>query len=164
MALDSAAWATEFNEVKALGAVEQRDPDADADVHRSLVAEHARRELERGRPRPHRAHGFDVVDAARLLAMQNLSGADASINCWNDKYYWDFWRPWNAITRAAEDGNPATEPDPTWTALITAPYPDHPSGHLCLDGAHTRVLRMFFGDAPTGGYQITSLSHSPSSG
>ena len=40
---------------------------------------------------------------------------------------------------------PATEADPNWTPLLTAPYPDHPSGHLCLDGAHLRVLQMFFG-------------------
>jgi hypothetical protein len=90
--------------------------------------------------------------------MENLSGADAAINCWNDKYYWDFWRPWNAIPRAAEDGNAATEPEAGWTALITAPYPEHPSGHLCLDGAHTRVLQMFFDDVIEGGYQITSMS------
>jgi len=90
--------------------------------------------------------------------MQNLSGADASINCWNDKYRWDFWRPWNAIPRAAEDGNPATTPDPAWTALITAPYPEHPSGHLCLDAANIGVLRMFFGDVIDRGFQITSSS------
>jgi hypothetical protein len=101
---------------------------------------------------------FDVADSARLFAMENLSAADAGINCWNDKYYWDFWRPWNAIPRGAEDGNPATEPDPTWAALITAPYPEHPSGHLCWDGAHTGVLRMFFGDVIEGGYQLTSIS------
>src|SRR5262249_25572405 len=100
----------------------------------------------------------DIDDSARLLAMQNLAAADAAINCWNDKYHWDFWRPWNAIHRAAEDGNPATEPDPTWAALITAPYPDHPSGHLCLDGSHTRVLQMFFGDQIDGGFEITSIS------
>jgi hypothetical protein len=75
----------------------------------------------------------------------NLAGADAAINCWNDKYYWDFWRPWQAIHEANRDHNPATRPDPSWTALITAPYPEHPSGHLCLDGAHLRVLRRFFG-------------------
>jgi hypothetical protein len=91
------------------------------------------------------AYGGDLVDSARLLAMENLAAADAAINCWNDKYYWDFWRPWNAIKRADEDGNAATERDPSWAALITAPYPDHPSGHLCLDGAHTRVLQLFFG-------------------
>ena len=40
---------------------------------------------------------LSAADSARLLALQNLSGADASINCWNDKYFYDFWRPWNAI-------------------------------------------------------------------
>jgi hypothetical protein len=158
-ALDSAQWAADFNEVKALGSVNstartpeqtyiarwwQSTPVASWNaVARDLVAR----------------ENVDVVDSARLFAMQNLSAADTAINCWNDKYYWDFWRPWNAIPRAAEDGNPATEPDPTWTALITAPYPEHPSGHLCHDGAHLRVLEMFFGtDAPEGGYQITSAS------
>ena len=29
-------------------------------------------------------------------------------------------------------------------ALITA-HPDHPSGHLCLDSAHLRVMETFFG-------------------
>ena len=100
---------------------------------------------------------LDAADSALLLGMQNLVAADAAINTWNDKYHFDFWRPWNAIVRASEDGNPATvADDPNWTALITAPYPDHVSGHLGLDSSHTGVLRMFFGDAPAGGYQITS--------
>jgi hypothetical protein len=158
LALDGAAYAAQFNEVKALGGTTsavrtpnqtyiarwwQSNPVASwNDVARQLIARTI----------------LDVVDCARLLAMQNLSGADASINCWNDKYYWDFARPWNAIPRAAEDGNPATEPDPTWTALITAPYPEHPSGHNCLDAAHVLVLRTYFGDTPEGGYQITSVS------
>jgi hypothetical protein len=146
-ALSSAAWAAEFNEVKALGSVNSTtrtptqthialfwasSPIATWNaVARNLVDD------------PNRAVG--LADSARLLAMQNLAAADAGINCWNDKYYWDFWRPWNAIPRAAEDGNPATEPDPSWRALLTAPYPDHPSGHLCNDGAHLTVLGMFFG-------------------
>jgi hypothetical protein len=88
----------------------------------------------------------------------NLSAADAAINCWNDKYYWDFWRPWTAIHEADQDGNPDTQADPSWAPLITAPYPEHPSGHLCLDGAHIGVLRMFFGDVIGGGFQITSSS------
>ncbi len=102
------------------------------------------------------ASDLDIVDTARLLAMENLAGADAAINCWNDKYYWDFWRPWNAIPHAAEDGNPLTEPDPTWAALITAPYPEHPSGHLCLDGAHLRVLQTFFGTDEIG-FDVASV-------
>ena len=91
------------------------------------------------------AHALDIADSALLFAKMNLSGADAAINCWNDKYHFDFWRPWQAIHQADRDGNPATAPDPSWTALLTAPYPEHPSGHLCLDGAHLSVLQMFFG-------------------
>jgi hypothetical protein len=145
--LTSATWAAEFNEVKSLGAANsttrtpeqthialwwQSTPVATWNaVTRNLVADPA--------------YEIGLADSARLFAMQNLSAADAAINCWNDKYHYDFWRPWNAIPRAAEDGNPATEPDPTWTALITAPYPSHPSGHLCLDAAHLGVLEIFLG-------------------
>jgi hypothetical protein len=156
-ALSSTAWANDFNEVKALGSVSsavrtslqthvalfwQSTPVLTWNsVARNLIAE----------------QGVDLVDSARLLALQNLAGADAAINCWNDKYYWDFWRPWNSIKRAAEDGNPATTPDPNWAALITAPYPDHPSGHLCLDGAHTRVMQLFFGTDALA-FQVPSLA------
>jgi hypothetical protein len=41
-------------------------------------------------------------------------------------------------------------PEQTHNALFWQstgpPYPDHPSGHLCADGAHLRVLQLFFGD------------------
>ncbi len=90
-------------------------------------------------------YGVDIDDSALLFGMLNLSGADAAINCWNDKYHFDFWRPWQAIRGADADGNRKTQPDTSWTALITAPYPEHPSGHMCLDGAHLTVLRSFFG-------------------
>jgi hypothetical protein len=157
-AFDSAAWAADFNEVKALGAANStvRTPDQ---THIAIFWQSTpvatwnavARNLVDDSTDP-----VDLADSARLFAMENLSAADAAINCWNDKYYWDFWRPWNAIRRAAEDGNPATEPDPAWTALITAPYPDHPSGHLCHDGAHLRVLQMFFGTGVIG-FDVTSV-------
>jgi hypothetical protein len=148
-ALSSAAWAEDFNEVKALGSVNStaRTP---GQTHIALFWQSAGGPalLWNGVARnlvSDANYGVDIVDSARLFAMLNLSGADAAINCWNDKYYWDFWRPWQAIHEADRDGNPATEPDPSWTALITAPYPEHPSGHLCLDGAHLEVLQTFFG-------------------
>ena len=55
----------------------------------------------------------------------------------------------------------ATTPDLTWTPLISAPYPEYTSGHMGLDGSHTTVLQMFFGNAPAGGYQITSAFVNP---
>ena len=161
-ALTSAAWAADFNEVKALGrATGSTRTDEQTyiarwwqstpvvswnDVARQLIAR----------------NNLDVSDSARLLAMENLVAADAAINTWNDKYHFDFWRPWNAIVRASEDENDATvADDPNWAALLTAPYPDHVSGHLGLDSSHTGVLKMFFGNAPAGGYQITSSFVNP---
>jgi PAP2 superfamily len=145
--LSSAAWADDFNEVKGLGSLSSaaRTPEQ---THIALFWQSnvpptwnaVARNLAED---PH--HAVDLADSALLFAMLNLSAADAAINCWNDKYYWDFWRPWHAIREADRDGNRATEPDPSWTALLTAPYPEHPSGHLCFDGASLRVLRMFFG-------------------
>jgi hypothetical protein len=157
--LTSAVWAEDFNEVKALGRADSTvRTDEQTGIARfwqsTPVA--AWNEVARNLAEDP-AYGVDLADSALLFAMQNLSAADAAINCWNDKYYWDFWRPWNAITRADEDGNPATEQDESWTALITAPYPDHPSGHLCLDGSHLRVLQMFFGTDKVE-FDVTSVN------
>jgi hypothetical protein len=156
--LTSTRWATEFNEVKAIGAVNStvRTP-TQTYIARWWQSTPVRSWNEVARDLAAR-HDLDALGTARLLALQNLSGADAAINCWNDKYHWDFWRPWNAIRRAAEDGNPATEPDANWAPLISAPYPEHISGHLCLDGANALILRMYFGDWIEDGFSITSVS------
>jgi hypothetical protein len=146
--LASAAWAADFNEVKAIGSAGSLVRTA-TQTHNALFWQ------SNGGPAllwndvasdlVESSSSIDLLNSARLLGMLNLAGADAAINCWNDKYYYDFWRPWNAIVNDG-DGNPATVADPTWTALLTAPYPEHPSGHLCLDGAQLGVLTMVFGD------------------
>jgi hypothetical protein len=161
-ALRSRAWAKEFNEVKRLGGDGITTPSARTaeQTHIALFWQSA------GGPgltfnavarnlADDPTYSVDIADSALLFGMLNLGGADAAINCWNDKYYWDFWRPWQAIREADRDGNRATEPDPSWTALLTAPYPEHPSGHLCLDGAVLRVLQMFFGTDKIG-FDVTS--------
>jgi hypothetical protein len=158
-ALRSRAWAKDFNEVKALGSVNST-ARTDEQTHIALFWQSAggpgltfnavARNLVHDP-----TYSVDIADSALLFGMLNLGGADAAINCWNDKYYWDFWRPWQAIREADRDGNPKTKPDPSWTALLTAPYPEHPSGHLCLDGALLRVLPMFFGTDKIG-FNVTS--------
>ncbi len=145
-ALTSDAYAEDFNEVKALGSLNStvRTPEQ---THIAIFWQGAPPPLAWNRVARNLIDQYtvDIGNSALLFAMLNLSAADAAINCWNDKYYWDFWRPWTAIQRADEDGNPDTDPDPSWTALLTAPYPEHPSGHLSGDGAHLEVLQMFFG-------------------
>ena len=161
-ALSSAAWAREFNEVKAHRPVEQRRPDGRSDLHRPLVAEHARLQLElrsrassrprRPRPRRHRPPARDAEPRRRrrgdqLLERQVLLGLLAAVE--RDPPGRRGRQPGDRAGRRLDGRS------------ITAPYPEHPSGHLCLDGAHTRVLRMFFGDAIAGGFQITSISPLP---
>jgi len=145
--LSSAQWAAEYNEVRVIGS-------AGSALRSSTQTHNALFWQSNGGPALLwndvasdlvEASPIDIEDSARLLGMLNLAGADAAINCWNDKYHFDFWRPWNAIPHGDTDGNAATVADPGWTALLTAPYPEHPSGHLCLDSVQLRVLTTFFG-------------------
>jgi PAP2 superfamily len=163
-ALGSAAYAADVNEVKAIGGDGVVTPST-RDANQTYIAKWwqsnpmvswngvARQLIARNH--------LDIADSARLLAMENLAAADAAINTWNNKYHFSFWRPFQAIRRAADDGNSATSPDPTWTPLISAPYPEYTSGHMGLDGSHVTALRAFFGDAPDGGYEITSSFVNP---
>jgi hypothetical protein len=100
--------------------------------------------------------GLSTAENARLFAQVSLGEADAAIGCWNDKYYWNLWRPIDAIRLADTDGNPRTTADPAWrplfdpatptTPVLTTPnFPEHPSGHSCLTGATMGVMRDFFG-------------------
>lgn len=154
--LRSDEYAADFNEVKEIGALASTTRTDDQTtsaifwqatpvaiwngVFRSLAVE----------------HGLDVADAARLFAMTNLAAADGATACWNDKYYWNFWRPMAAIREADTDDNPETEADPGWKPLFdpstptvpplgTPPFPDHPSGHGCVSGAALYAAQEFFG-------------------
>jgi hypothetical protein len=85
-------------------------------------------------------------DSARLLALVNMSMADAAITAWDSKITFVFWRPITAIREGDNDGNSKTVGDPTWSPLIaTPPYPDYTSGANNLTAAATRTLALFFG-------------------
>jgi hypothetical protein len=156
-ALDSAEYAAEFNEVKAVGVAEgsTRTPEQDALIAFWVSPVGQWAQVERALAME---KGLDITDAARLFAVANLAAGDVASACHNDKYVWMFWRPITAIQEAANDGNDATEPDPDWVPLQegnTPPYPDHPSGWNCYAGAHVGALQAFFGTDEMA-YQITS--------
>jgi hypothetical protein len=109
--------------------------------------------------------GLGVVDEARFFAQVNVSGADAMINCWDDKEYWHFWRPSTAIRNGDADGNRRTAGDPAWTPLSGSlpdgtpnnpPYPDHPSGYNCVTGAFMHAAKRFLGNSTD--LRITNLA------
>jgi hypothetical protein len=157
-ALTSPEYAEDFNEIKEIGSLTSitRTPDqTDAAIFWQDQAMALWNRIFRTLAA---SQNLDVVDSARFFAMENLAAADALIGCWNDKYYWQFWRPIAAIRAADTDGNPATQADPTWLPLFdpatpvcnppllfTPPFPDHPSGHASATAAFTHTLKNFFG-------------------
>ena len=95
------------------------------------------------------AHDLDLSATARVFALFYLAASDASVACWEAKYFYNFWRPQPAIRRGAEDDNDDTEAAGTWEPLVaTPPHPDYPSGHCANSNAMATILELIFGDDP----------------
>jgi membrane-associated phospholipid phosphatase len=92
-------------------------------------------------------HHLTLAESARLFALLNISLADTTIAFFDAKYTYQFWRPVTAIQMAGSDGNPNTEPNPTWLPLSTktAPDPAYPGAHSAISAAGAEVLRFYFG-------------------
>ena len=89
---------------------------------------------------------LDLVQTARMLAFAHVAGGDAMIACFDAKYAYWFWRPYQAIPHADTDGNHATIADPTWPPLRATPnFPEYPSAHACHTTAISEALEAFFG-------------------
>ena len=146
LALNSRAWAANYNEIKTLGSLTSPSRTAEqTDVARfwttNPIVQYnvAYKDIALKR-------NLDATQTARLFAMGNMVGADAIIACFDAKYHYLFWRPQFAIPAGESDGNPATAGDPAWKPLLGAPpHPEYPSGHGCLTGAQTKVFTTFLG-------------------
>ena len=104
-----------------------------------------------------REKGLSLIETARLLALANIAMADAGIACWDTKYYYESWRPIQAIQGADKDGNPSTEHDTKWDSLLEAPpHPEYVSGHGAFSGAGGKVVELFFDAASAYSFSTTS--------
>jgi hypothetical protein len=152
--LESAGYAKEYNEVKALGGNGTTTPSLRTPEQSALANFYTVNPVELFN-RTFRVvaedQGLTLVEEARLFAMLNVAGADAFINCWDDKAFWNFWRPVTAIQLGNVDGNPRTIGDENWMSLVAAPpYPEHPSGYNCVTGAFMHTAKAFFGKNKMG--------------
>ena len=174
-ALNSAAYATAYNEVQALGGDGIVTPTARTDEQTTIGIFWAYDGTPSlcAPPRLYNQitmriadirHTHDVVELARLLALVNVAMADAGIGIWESKFYYDFWRPVTGIRESdpgtgptgAGDGNDLTLGDVTFSPLgapasnlngpnFTPPFPSYPSGHAGFGGALFQILRRFYG-------------------
>jgi hypothetical protein len=154
--LKSRAYARDLNEVKRIGEISSafRTPDQ---TTAAIFWQAQPLALYSGVMRDLSAsQRLSTADNARLFAMTTLAAADGAISCWNDKYYWKFWRPFDAVRLADTDGNRRTVGDPDWRPLFdpatpstptlaTPNFPDHPSGHSCVTSSTMHALQDFFG-------------------
>lgn len=172
--LNSAEYATAYNEVKILGGDGVTSPTTRT-AEQSQIGVYWAYDGTPSLCAPPRLYnqitvqiaterGLGVVDMSRLLALINVAMADASIAVWESKYFYNFWRPVTGIREADAgtgpsglgDANPATTSDSAFVPLcapasnltgpnFTPPFPAYPSGHAGFGGSLFEVLREFFG-------------------
>jgi len=160
LALASAEYATDYNEVKTMGAFDGSPRSADQSElalfwtgSTPLFWNRIASQIATGRSR-------SLLQNAHLFALLDVSMADAGIACWDGKYRYVFWRPITAIRGGDADGNAGTDPDPTWIPWLdffpsgTPAHPEYPSGHSTVSGSAAAVLAAEFGnDTP---FTVTS--------
>ena len=168
--LESAQYATDFNEVKAEG---QRPSPFYATC--SAATEKHRIALTWANAAPcggvttafrvwHNvardmalARGLSLVQTARLFALLTTSQFDSVQTSQNSKFVYRLWRPETAIANAGAvgsdpdyDDNPATAGQTGWIPVLTTPpYPSYGGNMQCIGAGATGILRALFGNANT---------------
>ncbi|WP_239174914.1 vanadium-dependent haloperoxidase [Actinoplanes cyaneus] len=148
-ALTSTAYARAFDEVKSLGDGRVEAPD--------LLATYQFWSLPAGSVQPPGEwlrialtvaadRRLGLGEQARLTALLTMALADTGVPTVAAKYTYRHWRPTTAIREADTDGNPATGPDPAWTARAgsVGGTPEYVSGHSAYSRAGATVLAGFF--------------------
>ena len=155
-ALTSQRYTQDFAEVKALGSATSTVRTAAQTSTALFYSGLANVQLQAMLRDQATLRHLDIVDAARMFAAADMSAADTIISVWHAKYVYGRWRPDTAINLADTDGNPSTDPDPSWAPLRPDPaYPEYPSGYNGFAAAVTRGLERVF---DTQQLQLTVIS------
>jgi len=148
-ALTRARYTRDYNEVKDVGGMNstERPPD------RAVVAQfYAFAPPNLWNPIARQvaaAQGTSLSENARAFALLNMAMSDAAVATFDTKYHYNFWRPETAIRAGDTDGNPRTDPDPTFVPFGPTPcFPGYPSAHATLSNAAREVLERIYGRRP----------------
>jgi len=147
--LDSALWARDYNESKALGAAKStaRTP-AQTEIAKFWEANMPSIYYVILRSVATQA-GRDVTRNARLYEAVAQGMDDAIIAVFDAKYHYLFWRPITAIRNGDQDGNDATARDASWVPFIETPmHPEYPCAHCILAATVGTILKADVGRDP----------------
>jgi hypothetical protein len=147
LALNSAEYAADLNEVKVWGVLSGSMRNSDQSelalfwaLNTPLAWNRIAAQISAGR-------GLTLAENAHLFALLNITLSDALIACWDSKYRYVFWRPITAI-RA---GLTPADADPLWEPWLdsltgTPAHPEYPSAHSSMSGAAAFILAAAFGE------------------
>ena len=131
-ALSSTRYATDRAELESVGGAGSTTRTAEETLIAQFYTAHVAVQYNSAFRELATQRDLDALQAARLLAMGNVAGADALIACFDAKYHYLRWRPSFAI--------------PGFTPLLATPsHPEYPSAHACLTFAEAEVLSRFLG-------------------
>jgi len=153
-ALTSNKYAKAYNEVMTVGSVSSTErPQDRADVAVFYAASSPTLVMNQAARQVAQQQGRSLSENARALALINMAMNDSLVASFFNKYHYNFWRPETAVHAGDTDGNPKTEPDPSFAPFITTPcFPSYPSNHGSASGGGAEVLRRLYGEA---GHAIT---------
>jgi len=155
-ALDSEQYAKDYNEIKLIGASDSpaRTPEQTQIAQFWLASPTAIWNPVLRQVAATRDLGLSA--RARAFALFYLAASDASVACWEAKYFYNFWRPQAAIRGGDSDGNGLTAGDAAWLPLHPTPrHPEYPSGHTANSSAMAAALALLFGDDPGTPLEVT---------
>jgi len=143
-ALDSKTYTTDYNEIKDLG----RATDSSRTAEQSATAQFwspSANALWIANVRS-LASSMDLLTAARFEAIGVACAANGLLAAWDGKYRYVFWRPVTAIRAGDTDGNPGTQPDPSWLPFIVTPsHPEYPAAHTTVGASVLGFYTVWFG-------------------
>jgi hypothetical protein len=156
-ALTSQLWASDYNEIKALGGKtsSRRTPEQTQIAsfwEATLPPVYTGSCCQWPRFRVARSRGTLAYFAAVAQAAD-----DALVAVFEAKHHYNFWRPVTAIRNGDLDGNDATERDASWTPFIETPmHPEYPCAHCTVAGAVGTVVQAEIGTGSLPALTTTS--------
>jgi hypothetical protein len=149
--LTSARYATDFNEVKQIGAINSQTRTATQTQTAQLFAgvitstnvfviwNNVARDVTL-------AANLSLIESARLYAFLNASMMDSLLSTQTGKFIYGLWRPITGIRNADDDLNADTIEDGTWAPLLTTPpYPSYPGNMAGIGSCASKALAMGLG-------------------
>lgn len=148
-ALNSPEYAADYNEVKTIGSESSVVRTPEQTEMGIFFTDNMPSMLNKATRYVAASTELNGWETARLIALVQMSEADALICTFESSFLYNFWRPITAIHEGNSDGNDNTEGEPGWLALTAGraipPLPPYPSSYASAGKAGAEILKMFFG-------------------